>query len=147
MVGDVQARRNGYLLRSSSAMVALCGSLALAGCQSAPIDVDAETVAAKMKEKMTLPARVDDDTRLDDVRALSRKELGYFLTLTTMTKARFDANPSLGAQLEGMLRGGACENASYVKFFKAGISLGMVYRTSDNVEVRRVVIAPRDCGL
>ena len=81
--------------------------------------VDAETIASGMKTKMKLPVRVDDDTRLDDVRAISKRELGYFLTLTRMTKSQLGANP-IAKQLESGLRGGACGNPNYVKLFKAG---------------------------
>jgi hypothetical protein len=45
---------------------------------------DADIIATSMKTKMKLPAQVDDNTRLDDVRAVSKRELGYFLTLTNM---------------------------------------------------------------
>src|SRR6476646_7694083 len=37
--------------------------------------VDAETIATGIREKMNLPVRVDQDTRLDDVRAVSKTEL------------------------------------------------------------------------
>ena len=73
--------------------------------------VDAETIASGMKTKMKLPVRVDDDTRLDYVRAITKTELGYFLTLTRMTKSQLGAN-SIAKQLgeAGLEGGGACGN-------------------------------------
>jgi hypothetical protein len=106
---------------------------------------DAEGIATGMKTKMKLPVQVDDDTRLDDVRAISKRELGYFLTLTRMTKSQLDANP-IAKQLESNLRGGACQNQNYTTLFKAGISLRMTYQTQDQAEVTRIVMAPKDCG-
>jgi hypothetical protein len=105
---------------------------------------DAEALATGMKAKMTLPVAVDGETRLDDVRALSKTELGYFLTLTKTTRATLD--PNLGKLLETNLRGGACQNANYQKLLAAGISVSIAYRTEDQADVVRVVIAPKDCG-
>lgn len=118
--------------------------LALSSCASGP--ADAEAVATGMKAKMKLPVQVDDATRLDDVRAISKKELGYFLTLTTITKPQLDANKQLAKDLENKLRGGACQNPNYTAFFKAGISLRMTYQTRDQAEAARIVMAPKDCG-
>ena len=112
---------------------------------STPESGQAETIVTGMKAKMALPVLVDDDTQLDDVRALSDKEIGYFLTLTTVTKTQLTGNP-LAHQLESNLRGGACQNPDYVKLFKAGISLRIAYQTVDNAEVIQVVMAPGDCG-
>ena len=106
---------------------------------------DAEALAAGIRAKMKLPVDVDADTRLDDVRALSPTELGYFLTLTKTTKAALD--PNLGKLLESNLRGGACQNANYQTILKAGIGVSIGYRTADQADVVRVVIAPKDCGL
>jgi hypothetical protein len=106
---------------------------------------DAEALAASIKAKMKVPVDVDSDTRLDDVRALSKTELGYFLTLTKTTKGTLD--PNLGKVLETNLRGGACQNANYTAILNAGISLNIAYRTADQADVVRVVIAPKDCRL
>lgn len=124
----------------AAAITLVAGNLA---CQS----VDAETLANGMKAKLQLPAKIDDDTRLDDVRAVAKKELGYFMTLTRMTKAQADANPAFGNLLESGLRGGACQNPNYLKIFKAGISLRMTYTSSDQIEVRKIVMVPKACGL
>ena len=106
---------------------------------------DAEALAAGIKAKMKVPVDVDADTRLDDVRALSRTELGYFLTLTKTTRGTLDQD--LGKRLESSLRGGACQNPNYTAILKAGISISIAYRTTDQANVARVVIAPKDCGL
>jgi hypothetical protein len=106
---------------------------------------DAEALAAGIKAKMKLPVDVDGDTRLDDVRAVSKTELGYFLTLTKATKSTLDQN--VGKLLETNLRGGACQNANYIAILKAGIGISIAYRTADQANVARVVIAPKDCGL
>jgi len=116
----------------------------LFNCKSEP--ADAEALAAGMKAKMKLPVRVDDDTRLDDVRAISTRELGYFLTLTRLTKSELGASP-IARQLETSLRGGACQNPSYLALFKAGISVRVTYQTRDQAEVTRVIMVPKDCGL
>jgi hypothetical protein len=115
----------------------------LAGCPSRPPDAGA--LAASMKAKMKLPYDVDGETRLDDVRGTSKTELGYFLTLTKTTKATLD--PNLGKSLESMLRGGACQDPNYRVILKAGFSVAIVYRTQDQADVARIVIAPKDCGL
>jgi hypothetical protein len=112
-------------------------------CQS----TDAAPLATAMKAQMKLPLQVDDDTRLDDVRATAKKELGYFLTLTRMTKAQADANPAFGNLLESNLRGGACQNPNYLKIFKAGLGVRITYASSDQKEVRSIVFVPKDCGL
>jgi hypothetical protein len=106
---------------------------------------DAEIIVTGMKAKMKLPAQVDDNTRIDDVRAISKREVGYFLTLTKMTKVQLDANP-IAKQLESNLRRGACQNENYTRLFKAGISLSVTYQTRDQAEVVRIVLAPKDCG-
>jgi|GEM_PF-5597968 len=94
---------------------------------------------------MTLPAQVDDDTRLDDVRAVAKRELGYFLTLTRLSKAQFAGNP-IAKKLDSGLRAGACQNPSYATLFKAGLSVRMTYQTQDQAEVARIVMVPKDCG-
>lgn len=127
----------------SPALVAFGILLFVSNCASE--SGDAEAIATGMKTKMKLPAQVDDDTRLDDVRAISKRELGYFLTLTKMTKLQLDANP-IAKQLESNLRGGACQNQNYTNLFKAGISLRVTYQTQDQVEVTRIVMVPKDCG-
>jgi len=132
------------LRRVPAAVLAAAGIFLLAsGCKSE--SADAGAVAAGMKAKMQLPARVDDDTRLDDVRALSKKELGYFMTLTRMTKAQADATP-LAKALETNLRGNACKDANYAKLFKAGIAIRVTYQGQDQAEVVSVVMRPADCG-
>jgi hypothetical protein len=128
----------------SPALIVFGIFLFVSDCASQP--ADAEALASGMKAKMTLPVQVDDDTRLDDVRAISKKELGYFLTLTRLTKSQVDANP-IAKQLESNLRGGACKDPSYLKLFKAGISVRLTYQTQDHAEVCRVVMVPKDCGL
>ena len=85
--------------------------------------------------------------RLDDVRATSKKELGYFMTLTRMTKAKADANPAFGILLESTLRSTSCQNANYVMLMKAGFGVRLIYTSSDGVEVRNIAIAPKDCKL
>jgi hypothetical protein len=107
---------------------------------------DADTLAKGMKAKMPLPQKIDDDTRLDDVRAVGKKELGYFMTLTRMTKAQADANPAFGNLLESNLRGGACKNPNYEKLMTAGFSVRLTYTSSDGAEVKTIVITPKDCG-
>ena len=127
----------------SPALVVFGISLFMIDCKSD--SADAEAIASGMKAKMTLPTIVDDDTRLDDVRAISKKELGYFLTLTRVTKSQPGAS-AIAKQLESGLRGGACQNESYLKLFKAGISVRLTYQTQDQSEVARIVMVPKDCG-
>jgi hypothetical protein len=115
----------------------------VSGCKSEA--ADAGVVATGMKAKMTLPVQVDDDTRLDDVRALSPKELGYFMTLTKTTKAQADA-AAIAKPLEANLRGNACKDVNYVRFFKAGIALRITYQSQDRAEVASIVMRPKDCG-
>jgi hypothetical protein len=117
--------------------------LLVCGCKSEA--ADAGVVADGMKAKLKLPVQVDDDTRLDDVRALSPKELGYFMTLTKVTKAQADAT-GIAKPLEANLRGNACKDANYARFFKAGIALRITYQSQDGPEVARVVMLPKDCG-
>jgi hypothetical protein len=108
---------------------------------------DADALAKGMKAKMPLPLKVDDDTRLDDVRGISKKELGYFMTLTRMTKSQADADPTFRNLLESNIRGSACQNPNYVTLMKAGFTVRLTYTSSDGAEVRTFAIAPKDCGL
>jgi hypothetical protein len=124
--------------------VAAAGMLLVSACKSE--SADAGAVAAGMKAKMKLPVQVDDDTRLDDVRALSKTELGYFMTLTRMTKAQADA-AAIAKPLEANLRGNACKDANYAKLFRAGLALRITYQSQDQAEVVSVVMLPKDCGL
>lgn len=121
-------------------MMLVAGGLS---CQSP----DADALAKGMKAKMPLPHKIDDDTRLDDVRGTSKKELGYFMTLTHMTKAQADANPAFGNLLESNLRGGACQNQNYVTLMKAGFTVRLTYSSSDGATVREIVMVPKDCRL
>jgi hypothetical protein len=107
---------------------------------------DADALARNMKAKMPLPHKIDDDTRLDDVRGISQKELGYFMTLTRMTKAQSDANPTFANLLESTIRGGACQNPNYVTLMKAGFGVRLTYTSSDGAEVKTFAIVPKDCG-
>ena len=130
------------LRRVTPALVVFSTLLLAIGCRSrAP---DAETLESGIRAKMKLPVDVDGDTRLDDVRAVSRTELGYFLTLTKATRATLD--PNLGKLLETNLRAGACQNPNYVALIKAGITVIVAYRSQDQAEVVRIVLAPKDCG-
>ena len=121
----------------------LAAALLFVACQS----VDAAALASEMKAKLPLPHTIDDDTRLDDVRGIAKKELGYFMTLTRMTKAQSDANPAFGNLLESNLRGGACQNPNYVTLMKAGLTVRLTYTSSDGAEVRKIVLVPKDCKL
>lgn len=123
--------------------VVLAALLFANGCRSRT--PDAAELAASMKAKMKLPVDVDGETRLDDVRALSTKELGYFLTLTKATKATID--PGFGKLLETNLRAGACQNPNYVTLMKAGFTVSVAYQTQDRSDVVRIVLAPKDCRL
>jgi hypothetical protein len=127
------------------ALVVLATSLLVASACPSRKHPDADALASGIKAKMKLPFDVDAETRLDDVRALSRTELGYFLTLTKTTKATLD--PNLGKLLETNLRAGACQNANYIAILKAGIGVSVAYRTADQADVVRVVFVPKDCGL
>jgi hypothetical protein len=105
---------------------------------------DVEALAAGIRAKMKLPYDVDADTRLDDVRAVSKTTLGYFLTLKNTTKATLD--PKLGKLLETNLRGNSCQNPAYVTMLKTGIGVSIAYRTADQADVVGMVITPKDCG-
>jgi hypothetical protein len=129
-------------MRASLAAAAMFSLVS--GCKSDAADAGA--VAAGMKAKMQLPVQVDDDTRLDDVRALSKNELGYFMTLTKMTKAQADAT-AIAKALEANLRGNACKDPNYAKLFKAGLALRISYQSQDQAEVVSVAMLPKDCGL
>ena len=142
----VKATFTSLIVPSVTAKLLALGFLLFAnGCPKPAPTHDAESVAAGMKAKMKLPVDVDADTQLDDVRANSKTELGYFLTLTRTTKATLD--PNLAKQMETILRGGACSNPAYATILKAGISVSLAYRTQDHADVTRIVIAPKDCGL
>jgi uncharacterized protein YjeT (DUF2065 family) len=136
------------MLRSTfrSALIAAGLLFVLGGlaCRRPP---DAAKLAAAMKAKMPLPHKIDDDTRLDDVRAVGKMELGYFMTLTSVTKAQADANPALGNLLESTIRSGYCKNPNYEQLMKAGLTVRLVYASSDKAEVRNIVLLPKDCGL
>ena len=134
-------RKSKFASAATAAAIILAAAGGLA-CQSA----DAAAVASGMKAKMKLPVQVDDDTRLDDVRAISKKQLGYFLTLTRKTKAQADADSGFDDRLESTVRGSACQNPSSQTIFKAGLTLQMTYASSDQVEVRKIVMVPKDCG-
>lgn len=128
--------------RGTPVLVVLAALLVADGCRSRT--PDAAELAAGMKAKMKLPVDVDGDTRLDDVRAISRTELGYFLTLTKATKATVD--PNFGKLLETNLRATACQNPNYVTLMKAGFTVIVAYRTQDQADVVRIVLTPKDCG-
>ena len=141
------AERTKKILRwASPALIVFAVFLFARRCaSSAPADADVGAVANGIKTKLKLPVQVDDDTRLDDVRAIDKNELGYFLTLTRIMKSELAANP-IATRLESNLRGGACQDPNYVKLFKAGINLRVTYQTQDRAEVVRIVISPKDCG-
>lgn len=124
-------------------LIAFAIFMFISGRRSQP--AQAEAIVAGIKAKMHLPVQVDADTRLDDVRALSRSEVGYLLTLTTTTRAQLAASP-LARQLESNLRDTACRNPDYATLFKAGISLHVSYRTSEGAPGVEVALAPKDCG-
>jgi hypothetical protein len=132
-----------FLRWAGPALLAFGVFLFISGCESRSSDT--ETLASAIKAKMKLPARVDDDTQLDDVRAISKTELGYLLTLTRMTKSQLASSP-IASKLESNLRGGACQNADYAKFFKQGISLRITYQTQDQAEITHIILGPKDCG-
>jgi len=71
-------------------------------------------------------------------------ELAYFMTLVNQTKAKLNA-AQFSRVMEKSLRAGACQNPNYVKFFKAGVTLVMVYTTRDGAEVARVRLPPSLC--
>jgi hypothetical protein len=142
--GSPQVGKAKQVLRWLGPALIILGVFTFAnGCTSD--SGDAEAVVAGMKAKMKLPVQVDEHTRLDDVRAISKKELGYFLTLTRLTKAELVGNP-IAKQLEAGLRSGACQNPNYVKILKAGIGVTVTYRTQDQADVARIVFVPKDCG-
>ena len=134
---------NRFLRWAGPALIVFAVFLFLIGGGSR--SVDAETIATGIRAKMNLPVRVDQDTRLDDVRAVSNTELGYFLTLTTIKKAQLSGN-LIATQLENNLRAGACRNPDYAKFFKQGISLRITYQTQDQAEITKILFTPKDCG-
>ncbi len=145
---EPRAERAKKVLRwASPALIVFAVFLFARGyAASAPADAELAAVANGIKTKLRLPVQVDDDTRLDDVRAISPDELGYFLTLTRTTKSELAGNP-IGARLESTLRGGACHDPNYAKLFAAGIRVRVTYQTRDAAEVARIVISPKDCGL
>lgn len=110
-----------------------------------PRPESANSIAARVKAKLTLPTRVDEDTLLYDVRALSRSEVGYFLTVTSKTAAELEA-VSFAAGIDASIRDGACQNEDYETLFKAGIALRLTYRASDEKTVADIAIKPADCG-
>ncbi len=106
--------------------------------------VEAEAIVSEMKARLSLPVQVDATTRLDDVRAVSKSEIEYVLTLTSLTKAELTKNP-IASMLEGSLRRGACLNPDYVRFFDADFSVRITYQTMDQAKVVEVVLKPSDC--
>ncbi len=105
---------------------------------------DLSAIAAGMKARMKLPVAIDSDTRLDDVRALSKHELAYFMTVVTHTKASLN-RAQFAREMERSLKAGACQNPNQLKFLNAGVTLVFVYVTNDGAEVARVRLAPNLC--
>jgi hypothetical protein len=105
---------------------------------------DLHAVAAGMKAKMKLPVAIDADTRLDDIQALSKHELAYFMTHVRQTKAQLNA-AAFAKEMDRSLKAGACQNPNYVKFFRAGVTLMLVYATQDRAEVARIRLTPSLC--
>jgi len=137
-------------MQRTGTLTAICLVLTL-GCPApqdrsvsgGPKSGRAEELVREIKIKLKLPTEVDDNTRLDDVRALSETEVGYFLTLTRTSETE-DGKP-LAGPIEAMLRAQACENPSYTQLFEAGLSLRMTYQ-KDQVEIARIKLTPSDCG-
>jgi len=105
---------------------------------------DLSAIAAGMKARMKLPVAIDSDTRLVDIRALSKHELAYFMTVVTHTKASLNG-ARFAREMERSLKAGACQNPNYLKFLNAGVTLVFVYVTDDSAEVARVRLAPNLC--
>src|SRR5712691_7653482 len=137
-------RRPGIRVRPTVALLVVSLSLTPWRAGDAQQDLDLSAIAAGMKAKMKLPVAIDADTRLDDIRALSKHELAYFMTVVNHTKA--DLNADLFARrMERSVKGGACQNPNYLKFFGAGVTLVLVYASRDGAEVARVRLPPTLC--
>jgi len=108
------------------------------------VKLTSDRVVAQLKKYVTLPHEVDSETRLDDVRALAKDDIGFFYTLTALAKtdSRFDEKI---ANLRAYVRANACKNPSYVSLFKEGIKVTITYSTRDQTEALTLSLSQDDC--
>ncbi len=104
------------------------------------IPADASPAVMEMKRKLTLPAEVDNTTRLDDIKAEGDKVI-YVMTLLEPRKEALDR----AAVMSGYLSDRACKSETYLKLLNARLTVVISYRDLDGAAVQTVTITPKDC--
>jgi hypothetical protein len=106
--------------------------------------ITAQEIVSGMKQHMTLPITVDDQTRLDSVEATEHR-ITYRLTITKPMPSTSERE-QLISMLRRQIADNACGNPSYKKILKLGITLEMMYRMPDGVSLPAIIMSPSDCG-
>jgi len=117
---------------------------AIFGNKSASKSIETQMVEAAEKANLTLPRTVDDDTRLDKVEAGPGKIFTYLYTLPNKVAADVDSQ-QLHAGLLALAKTRLCTNPSTRKMIQNAVTLQLVYRDKNGVEVTRVSLSQSDC--
>lgn len=125
-------------------VVIIIGGLATLLSQRGPAPVirpDATEIVIGMKKKLVLPAEVDRQTRLDDVKANKEK----IIYLMTVLSPREDALNRTGF-LRVFLHEQACTSPTYLTLLQTGFTVVVDYRDLDGKELDTVTLEPKECG-
>lgn len=106
--------------------------------------ITAQEIVSGMKQHMTLPIKIDDQTRLDSVEATER-QITYRLTITKPMPSKSERE-QLISMLRHQVADNACGNRSYKQILQLGITLVMMYKMPDGESLPAITLSPRDCG-
>ena len=105
----------------------------------------ARELVSQIKSKLSVPVQIDADTRLDDIRAVSDREVEYQMTITTRTDAEL-RDQRFAEVLEFSISAGACSDSDNLTLLRAGFHLTLSYTSSDGHKVSSITVVPDDCA-
>ena len=97
------------------------------------------------KVNQLLPMAVDKETRLDNLTP-GFGRLTYNYTFINIDADSININRFLQIQTQ-QLRSGVCSSKDMEIFLKNFITIAYSYRTRDGVNIGKIEITPKDCGL
>jgi hypothetical protein len=99
-------------------------------------------IVERARAEMKPPRMVDNETRFDNLLALSEEKVGYFYTVTTVNGSQVD--DARRKTMEQALRERACLDPSMQKLLER-YHIMIVVHANDNVELVRLEMSPGDC--
>ena len=109
-------------------------------------DFTKELADLNLKMNKDLPKMIDRDTRIESVKIGSDRNINYLYTLVNYSYAGIDKDKFNNAMRPTVIKNG-CSLLEPRNLSEQVLAVNYIYQSNDLVEVSRIAITPKDCGI